>query len=135
MSKARSTKRWLVDGMNVIGTRPDRWWNDPDRAVRRMTDLLDEFASATGDDVTVVYDKKTSGLDPEHVKVAFARWKGRNAADHEIEEMVAADADPGNLLVVTSDRRLAEHVTDSGALVVSSGRFRKQVDSATGRSG
>ena len=124
--------RWLVDGMNVIGTRPDRWWNDPDRAVRRMTRLLDDFAAATGDDVTVVYDRKTSGVESERVGVVWAKWKGRNAADHEIEEMVAADPDPEALLVVTSDKRLADRVRASGARVVSSGRFRKQVDSAVG---
>ncbi len=36
--------RWLVDGMNLIGSRPNRWWNDPDGAVRR---LIDELGVAT----------------------------------------------------------------------------------------
>lgn len=44
----RQVTRWLVDGMNVIGSRPDRWWNDPDKAVRRLIDELDRYAKETG---------------------------------------------------------------------------------------
>src|ERR1700685_627690 len=32
--------RWLVDGMNVIGTRPDGWWRDRHRAMVNLVDLL-----------------------------------------------------------------------------------------------
>jgi len=28
--------RWFVDGMNVIGSRPDAWWRDRDRAMLRL---------------------------------------------------------------------------------------------------
>ena len=102
--------RWLVDGMNLIGSRPDRWWNDPDRAVRRLIGELDRFAAATGDDVTVVFDRRPPDGDPGlhgAVRVAFASRHGRNAADDEIVTMVAGDPDPAAGRVVTSDRRLA----------------------------
>jgi predicted RNA-binding protein with PIN domain len=124
-------RRWVIDGMNVIGTRPDRWWNDPDRAMARMTRTLDDFAARTGDDVTVVYDKKVPGLEADRVDVVFAKWKGRNAADHEIEEMVAGDSEPTTITVVTSDKRLDDRVRASGARVVSAGSFRKRLDSVT----
>jgi predicted RNA-binding protein with PIN domain len=127
--------RWLVDGMNLIGSRPDRWWNDPDRAVRRLIDELDRFAAATGDDVTVVFDRRPPDVEPGRhgaVGVAFASRRGRNAADHEIVELVAADPEPGRLLVVTSDRQLAERVRDLGAGVEPSSRFRRRVDQALG---
>src|SRR5439155_470304 len=39
--------RWIIDGMNVIGSRPDRWWNDPDRAVRRFIEEIDRYGSRT----------------------------------------------------------------------------------------
>jgi hypothetical protein len=55
--RARAGARWLIDGMNLIGSRPDRWWNDPDRAVRRLIHELDRYAAATGEDVTVVFDR------------------------------------------------------------------------------
>jgi predicted RNA-binding protein with PIN domain len=123
--------RWLVDGMNLIGSRPDRWWNDPDRAVRRLIGELDRFAAATGDDVTVVFDRRPPDVDPGHhgaVRVAFASRHGRNAADDEIVTMVAGDPDPAAGRVVTSDRRLAERVRDLGAGVEPSSRFRRRID-------
>ena len=123
--------RWLVDGMNLIGSRPDRWWNDPDRAVRRLIGELDRFAAATGDDVTVVFDRRPPDVEPGRhgaVRVAFASRRGRNAADDEIVTMVAGDPDPAADRVVTSDRRLAERVRDLGAGVEPSSRFRRRID-------
>jgi predicted RNA-binding protein with PIN domain len=123
--------RWLVDGMNLIGSRPDRWWNDPDRAVRRLIGELDRYAAATGDDVTAVFDRRPPDLRPGRhgaVEVAFASRRGRNAADDEIVAMVAGDADPATARVVTSDRRLAERVRGLGARVEGSSRFRRRID-------
>ena len=124
-------RRALVDGMNLIGSRPDRWWNDRDGAVHRLVGELDRFAAATGEDVAVVFDRRPPDLDPGRhgaVEVAFASRRGRDAADHEIVAMVAADPEPGQFLVVTSDRRLAERVRDLGALVEPSSRFRRRID-------
>jgi predicted RNA-binding protein with PIN domain len=126
-------RRALVDGMNLIGSRPDRWWNDRDGAVHRLVGELDRFAVATGEDVTVVFDRRPPDLEPGRhgaVEVAFASRRGRDAADHEIVAMVAADPEPGRYLVVTSDRRLAERVRDLGALVEPSSRFRRRIDQA-----
>ena len=123
--------RWLVDGMNLIGSRPDRWWNDPDRAVRRLIGELDRFAGATGDAVTGVSARRPpAGAPGRHgaVGVACASRRGRNAADDEIVTMVAGDPDPAADRVVTSDRRLAERVRDLGAGVEPSSRFRRRVD-------
>ena len=131
--RGRSRTRWLVDGMNVIGSRPDRWWNDPDAAVRRLIEQLDRYAQATGDDVTVVFDRQPRDVPAgPHgaVTVGFASRSGRNAADHEIAEMVENDEAPSTLTVVTSDRALIDRVKQRGARVVSSGSFRRRVDEA-----
>jgi predicted RNA-binding protein with PIN domain len=123
--------RWIVDGMNVIGSRPDRWWNDPDRAMRRLIEDLDRYASQTGQEVTVVFDRQPADVSPGRhgaVTVAFATRRGRNAADHEIVRMAAEDAAPGSLTIVTSDARLAERVRELGAQVRSSASFRRHVD-------
>jgi predicted RNA-binding protein with PIN domain len=124
-------RRWLVDGMNVIGSKPDRWWNDLDRAVHRMVHSLQSFAERTGDDVTVVFDRKPRDLEPGRhgdLIVAFAKRHGRNAADHEIVEMVAGISDPTGITVVTSDERLAERVRELGAKVAPAGGFRRRLD-------
>jgi predicted RNA-binding protein with PIN domain len=123
--------RWLVDGMNLIGSRPDRWWNDRDGAVRRLIAELDRFAAATGEDLTVVFDRRPPDVDPGRhgaVGVAFASRRGRNAADDEIVDMLAGAPEPARATVVTSDRRLAERVRELGAGVEPSSRFRRRID-------
>ena len=123
--------------MNLIGSRPDRWWNDPDRAVRRFIDELDGYAAARGEEeMTVVFDRRPPDLVAGRhgsVTVAFASRRGRNAADHEIVEMVARDPDQGSITVVTSDARLAERVRELGATVTSSGSFRRRLDGVAER--
>src|SRR5262245_34793634 len=134
----RRTVRWLVDGMNLIGSRPDRWWNDPDRAVRRLIGELDRYAAAAGEDLTVVFDRQPPDVAPgAHgtVQVAFASRRGRNAADHEIVRMVAGDDAPDAVRVVTSDRRLRERVRELGAGVTSVSSFRRRMDQVLGTDG
>ena len=55
--------------------------------------------------------------------VAYARRGGPNAADDRIADEVAADADPGTLTVVTSDRDLQARVEAMGAQVVGAARW------------
>src|SRR3990170_6372490 len=110
--------RWVIDAMNVIGSRPDKWWNDPDRAMRDFASALDEFARRSGRSITCVFDKDPGKLPPvSSIEVVIARRKGRNAADYEIEQLVAADPEPASLRVVTSDRRLVDQVEELGARV------------------
>lgn len=126
-------RRWVVDGMNLIGSRPDRWWNDPDRAVRRLIEELDRYNERRREDLTVVFDRRPRDLQPGphgSIDVAFASRRGRNAADHDIVELVDRDDDPRSITVVTSDARLAERVRTLGASVVGSGSFRRRLDGA-----
>ncbi len=129
----RRASRWLVDGMNLIGSRPDRWWNDPDRAVRRLIEELDRYGQATGEDVTVVFDRRPRDVSAGTygaATVAFASRRGRDAADDEIVKLVADDEAPESLTVVTSDRGLIERVRLLGAEVTSSTSFRRRLDAA-----
>ena len=77
--------RWFVDGMNVIGTRPDGWWRDRDAAMLRLVDLLERWAAAEGEDVTVVFERPPSPpIRSTVIEVAHAPRPKRNAADDEI---------------------------------------------------
>jgi predicted RNA-binding protein with PIN domain len=120
--------RWMVDGMNVVGSRPDGWWRDRRGAMRRLAKQLGEFADDVGEPVTVVFDGRPFDTDAAPAEVAFAPARGPNAADDEIARRVAADPDPGSLRVVTSDRDLVRRVTAAGADVVPAGELRSRLD-------
>jgi predicted RNA-binding protein with PIN domain len=131
--RASTGARWLIDGMNLIGSRPDRWWNDPDRALRRLVQELDRYAAATGEDITVVFDRRPPDVQPGMhgaAAVMFASRPGRDAADDEIVRVLAADPAPHSFTVVTSDRGLAERARQLGARVTSSAGFRRRLDAA-----
>jgi predicted RNA-binding protein with PIN domain len=121
--------RWIVDGMNVIGTRPDGWWRDRDAAMARLVRELEDYAAATGDDVTVVFERHPSPpLRSTVIEIAAAPRPGPDAADHEIARRVQADPDPASLIVATSDRWLADRVSALGAAVVGAESFRARLD-------
>jgi len=123
--------RWLVDGMNVVGSRPDGWWRDRDGAVRRLAEELDAFAAATGDAVVVIFDGRPVAVGRRSsVEVRFASRAGRDAADDDLAAAAAAAAEPEDLVVVTSDAGLAERVRPTGARIEGAGTFRRRLEAA-----
>ena len=120
---------WVVDGMNVIGSRPDGWWRDRRGAKQELVRELERFAGETGDELTVVFDGAPFELDAgDGVTVLFASRSGRNAADDDIAALVAGHSDPAPLSVVTSDGDLAGRVRDAGGAVLGAGAFRRRLD-------
>ena len=116
--------RWLVDGMNVIGSRPTGWWRDREGAKRDFARELDGLAGH-GDEVIVVFDGREpkEPIEAEGIDVRYAPG-GPNSADDRIVEIVRADRDPDSLTVVTSDGELERRVTELGVKVVGAGEFR-----------
>ena len=125
-------ERLIVDGMNVIGARPDGWWRDRSGAQRRLIGQLQGLAGASGADVTVVLDGGAlEGLPEgrhEGVRVLYASRRGRDAADDRIVELVAGDADPSSLQVVTSDAKLRRRVQELRAEVVGSSALLRRIE-------
>ena len=122
--------RWLVDGMNVIGTRPYRWWRDRDGAMLKLVDQLERWAAAEGEDVTVVFERQPSPpIRSTVIDVAHAPKPKANAADDEIVRLLKADDDPRAVRVVTSDRGLSERAYAQGATVEGADSFRSRIES------
>lgn len=123
--------RWLIDGNNVFGSRPDGWWNDRDAATGRFAQRVAEWCRTHDDEVTVVFDAPVPGstliLAGGNLTIVEAPRRGRDAADDHIVEL-AADAVDGDVAttVVTSDRGLRRRLPEA-VTVMGVGRFRELI--------
>ena len=123
--------RWLVDAMNVIGTKPDGWWKDRHGAMVGLVENLERWAESSGEEVTAVFEHPPSPpIDSKVVNIAFARRGGPNAADLEIVRLLRQDSDPEEVRVVTSDHGLADQVRSLGADVEAAAPFRREIEAA-----
>ncbi|HUB73126.1 MAG TPA: NYN domain-containing protein [Solirubrobacteraceae bacterium] len=121
--------RWLVDGMNVIGTRPDAWWKDRHAAMVKLVGALERWAVSSGADVTVVFEQPPSPpIRSSVIAVAYAPRPRRDSGDDELVRLLAADAEPGSVRVVTSDLWLSDRVHAAGASVEGSAQFRALIE-------
>jgi predicted RNA-binding protein with PIN domain len=122
--------RWVVDGMNVIGSTPDGWWRDRPAARHRLVAALGALAGPDAE-VTVVFDGRP---DPGEVEDAHAVGitalfapGGPDAADRVIEALLATLDDLRTVTVVTSDAALADAVRRAGAGVEGAKAFRARL--------
>jgi predicted RNA-binding protein with PIN domain len=122
----------VVDGMNVIGSRPDGWWRDRAGAALRLAERLATLAATRPDEVVLVLDGRPSARlgegERDGVLVLYAARGGPDAADDRIMELVEAAAEPGAIEVATSDRALAARVGAAGAGVLSAGALLRLLD-------
>jgi predicted RNA-binding protein with PIN domain len=121
--------RWVVDGMNVIGTRPDAWWKDRHSAMVRLVGMLERWAAHSGADVTVVFEQPPSPpIRSTVIVVAHAPRPRRDSADDEIMRLLRTEENPGIVRVVTSDLWLSDRVHAIGATVEPSAPFRALIE-------
>jgi predicted RNA-binding protein with PIN domain len=102
----------VVDGANVVGSRPDGWWKDRAGAARRLHEKL-LTADLPYDEVVLVLEGAAkSGLPAGrdgHVRTVHARRSG----DDEI--VAQADRPEDTVVVVTADRMLQSRTAAVGA--------------------
>jgi len=121
--------RWLIDGMNVIGTRPDAWWRDRHRAMVGLVDLLERWVAQTGEEVTVVFEQPPRPpIRSSVIVVTHAPKPRRDSADDEIIRLLRELPEPGHVRVVTSDSWLGQRVRATGATVEAAAAFRSQLE-------
>jgi uncharacterized protein YaiI (UPF0178 family) len=121
--------RFLIDGMNVIGTRPDAWWRDRHTAMVRLVHMLEQWVAANGSDVTVVFEQPPSPpISSTVIEVAHAPRPRPDSADDEIVRRLLIESEPGKVRVVTSDRWLADRALAAGASVLPAESFRRELE-------
>jgi len=113
------TRVLVVDGANVVGSRPDGWWKDRAGAARRLHDGL-LLADTPYDEIVLVLEGAAKGGSAAgkdaHVRVAHANGNG----DDEIVARARAAAAAGSTVtVVTADRILRGRVEALGATTMS----------------
>ena len=111
------TRRVLVDGNNVMGSRPDGWWRNRAQSAQRLVADIVPMARCLGGTWTVVFDGTEPPLTPPQgrVSVVHTGHGRRDGADDRIVELVGALPDPAMALVYTSDSELRARVHALGA--------------------
>lgn len=127
---------YLIDGNNVMAQRVG-WHRDKPRARRTLLDELAGFARVKRVSISVVFDGApekhfADGASYRGVKVFYAE-RGSDA-DTRIKLMVDGARERRTMLVVTSDRALADYVRRCGAQVIRSRDFRQRMLEATAAS-
>jgi uncharacterized protein len=136
----------IVDGYNVIHAWPELApiikRGHAEEARRRLIAMLGEYAAATGERVTVVFDAHGRARDPgggetiDGVRVLFG--SKAQSADHVIERWVAIAArrgDAGRVTVASSDRLQRDLVMGMGAAVIGAEALRQVVLGAHAQTG
>jgi predicted RNA-binding protein with PIN domain len=127
---------YLVDGNNVMAQRVG-WHKDKVGARRRLVDELSRFARAEGVPVEVMFDGAPDERFPEGSTYCGVRvYYGApgSDADTRIKHLVKRWPERHPLVVVTSDRALADYVRRRGVRVIRSGELHRRLE-ALGEAG
>ena len=109
----------MVDGANVVGSRPDGWWRDRPGAALRLHGRL-AVADLPYDEVVLVLEGQAragvpAGVDG-HLRTVHAARDGDSAV---VAAATAARGAGGTVVVITADRALGQRVELAGARVMS----------------
>lgn len=106
----------IVDGANVVGSRPDGWWRDR-AGGRRLHDQL-SVASLPQDEVVLVLEGEAKrGQAAGHsgrVRTVHAQRSGDDAIVDEVIRQLGV-GDGRGVTVVTADRALRDRIEAAGA--------------------
>jgi len=117
----------VIDGANVVGSRPDGWWRDRPGAARRLAEGL-ETARLPYDRVILVLEGAARRGRPEGhqqgLRGKHAEGSGDDAVVAEVARQVAAGAEVD---VVTADRELRSRVHAAGGKALRPGWLLDQL--------
>ena len=118
----------VVDGANVVGSRPDGWWRDRAGAAARLHGRL-AVADTSYDEIVLVLEGQAKGGVPKgkdaHVRTVHATRDGDSAIIDEARRLREQDDD---VVVVTADRGLQLRVESLGCRTMSPSWLLDQLD-------
>ena len=109
----------VIDGANVVGSRPDGWWRDRPGAAQRLHAQLSRAADQLDPDrvVLVLEGAARSGV-PAGSQTGVETVHAAADGDTTIARLATEHAHSGvQVVVVTADRALAAEVERVGAAV------------------
>ena len=111
----------IVDGANVVGSRPDGWWRDRAGAARRLQEQLLDAVLPYDEIVLILEGKARQGI-PARQDGRLRTVHAPGSGDDAIVEAVMAEVEIGDgrdVTVATADRVLRDRVKAAGAKSVS----------------
>ena len=109
----------VVDGANVVGSRPDGWWRDRAGAALRLHRRL-AVADLSYDEVVLVLEGQARSGVPAGQDGPLRTVHASRDGDTAVLAAARAGVDAGaSVVVVTADRALAQRVEAVGARVMS----------------
>jgi len=119
----------LIDGHNLIGQMPDIDLADPHDEAKLVLRLR-RYRAHTGHRITVVFDGGipagwSANLSTGGVEVVFAGE--RKTADAVIVGRIRRHRDPRSVVVVSTDRAVAEAARRRGARVIPATAFAREL--------
>jgi hypothetical protein len=107
----------VVDGANVVGSRPDGWWKDRSGAAARLHGRLVASPGLASRVVLVLEGRARGGVAEGRTGPVEVVHAGGEGDDTIVAEVAGAAAAGRVVAVVTADRGLAARVEDLGATV------------------
>ena len=107
----------VVDGANVVGSRPDGWWKDRAGAAARLHDRLVATAGLASQVVLVLEGRARGGVAEGLTGPSRSCTPAARATTRSSRRSLGAAAAGRVVAVVTADRGLAARVEDLGATV------------------
>ena len=109
----------VVDGANVVGSRPDGWWRDRGRAALRLHGSL-AVADLSYDEVVLVLEGQARAGVPAGSDGPLRTVHAARDGDAAVVKAAGAAVEAGGtVVVITADRALGQRVEAAGAAVMS----------------
>jgi predicted RNA-binding protein with PIN domain len=109
----------VVDGANVVGSRPDGWWRDRPGAAARLHGRL-SVADTSYDEIVLVLEGQAKGGVPRgkdgHLRTVHAARDGDATITSEARTLRERGDD---VVVITADRGLRQRVESLGCRTMS----------------